>query len=129
MTGLLIIAVLVSGIADVPMDSTGLLAGQDLQLKAPVMWACRQTQRPDEHVLLFENGFSMTIGDNYLSSQNAVLWLRAYGRDVPGMSNQSYYQVQVYLENDVVVRQGKFRIGFWGIRGDDFERLGDSRDS
>ncbi len=107
MTGLLIIAVLVSGIADVPMDSTGLLAGQDLQLKAPVMWACRQTQRPDEHVLLFENGFSMTIGDNYLSSQNAVLWLRAYGRDVPGMSNQSYYQVQVYLENDVVVRQGK----------------------
>ena len=109
MTGLVLwMAVLVGGFgADNPPDSTQLLAGEDLHLQAPRMWACRQTQTPDEHVLLFENGFSMSIGDNQLSGQNAVVWLKAWGRGQPGLGSQTYYQAQVYLENNVSFRRGK----------------------
>jgi len=107
MTILLIIATMVSGFsADGPMDSVELLAGQDLHMNAPMVAACRQTPSPDEHVLLFENGFSMTIGDNKLSSKNAVVRLKNYGLQIPGMSSQSYYQAQVYLEQDVAFKQG-----------------------
>jgi hypothetical protein len=109
MTGLVLwMAVLVGGIAaNDGSDSPQLLAGEDLHIQAPRMWACRQTQTPDEHVLLFENGFSMSIGDNHLSSRNAVVWLRAWGGGQPGFSSQTYYQAQVYLETDVSFRQGK----------------------
>jgi hypothetical protein len=109
MTGLVLwMAVLVGGFAaNDGSDSTQLLAGEDLHVQAPRMWACRQTQTPDEHVLLFENGFSMSIGDNQLSSQNAVVWLRALGGGQPGFGSQTYYQAQVYLETKVSFRQGK----------------------
>jgi hypothetical protein len=109
MTGLgLWMAVLIGGFAaNNTTDSAQLLAGEDLHLRATRMWACRQTQTPDEHVLLFENGFSMSIGDNRLSGQNAVVWLKAWGQSQPGFGSQTYYQAQVYLENDVNFRQGK----------------------
>ncbi|MBM4104484.1 MAG: LPS-assembly protein LptD, partial [Planctomycetes bacterium] len=109
MTGLVLwMAVLVGGFAaNDGSDSAQLLAGEDLHIQAPRMWACRQTQTPDEHILLFENGFSMSIGDNQLSSRNAVVWLRAWGGGQPGFSSQTYYQAQVYLETDVSFRQGK----------------------
>jgi hypothetical protein len=109
MTGLgLWMAVLIGGFAvNNTSDSVQLLAGEDLHLQATRMWACRQTQMPDEHVLLFENGFSMTIGDNQLSGQNAVVWLKAWGRGQPGFDSQAYYQAQVYLENGVSFHQGK----------------------
>jgi hypothetical protein len=109
MTGLVLwIAAVVGGFAaDNGVDTTQLLAGEDLHLQSPRMWACRQTQTPDEHVLVFENGFSMTIGDNQLSSQSAVVWLRAYGGGQPGFDSQTYYQAQVYLETNVSFRRGK----------------------
>lgn len=109
MTGLgLWIAVLIGGFAaENASDTAQLLAGEDLRMQANQMWACKQTQLPDEHVLLFENGFSMSIGDNQLSSQNAVIWLKDWGHDRLGFGSQAYYQAQVYLENDVSFHQGK----------------------
>lgn len=109
MTGLgLWIAVLISGFATVDASDTAqLLAGEDLHMQASRMWACRQTQTPSEHVLLFENGFSMSIGDNHLSGRNAVVWLKAWGREQPGFGSQAYYQAQVYLEHDVSYHRGK----------------------
>jgi hypothetical protein len=108
MIGLLIIAAMVSGFSAAGQtDSVELLAGQDLYVTAPTMSACRQTQSPNEHLLLFENGFSMTIGDNKMSSKNAVIRLKNYGLDIPGMRSQAYYQAQVYLEQDVAFKQGE----------------------
>jgi hypothetical protein len=109
MTGLgLWIAVLVGGFAaDNTSDTAQLLAGEDLHMQAKQMWTCRQIQTADEHVLLFENGFSMSIGDNQLSAEKAVIWLKDRGRDQQGLASQAYYQAQVYLENDVSFHQGK----------------------
>lgn len=108
MTGLLVITALVSGIfAAGQYDSIEQLAGQDLHVSALKVSSCRQAMAPDEHVLLFEDGFSMSIGDNQLSSKNAVVRLKNYGFNIPGMGSQSYYHAQVYLENDVKFHQGK----------------------
>lgn len=108
MTGLLIVTALVSGIlAADPAGSLGLLAGEDLRIGAPTVASCQQTSTPNEHLLLFKDGFTMTIGDNHLSSKNAVVRLKNYGLGIPGMESQSYYHAQVYLEEEVKFKQGK----------------------
>ncbi len=83
-----------------------MLAGQDLYLAAPQVSVCRKTEVDNQHVMVFENGFSMTIGDNRLSSRSAVVWLESQGFAEPGFASQAYYQARVYLEEQVSVSRG-----------------------
>jgi hypothetical protein len=59
-----------------------------------------------EHVLVFEDGFSMSIGGNYYSSGKAVLWLDPKSIDYRGRALVEY-EVTAYLESSVKITRGR----------------------
>ncbi len=48
-------------------------SGQDLHLAAPTMTIYKPTDTGTDHILVFEQGFSMSIGDNHLAAESADL--------------------------------------------------------
>jgi len=100
--------VLVTGYAagatgDYP-GATG-FAGQDLHLVGTEV--INYQLSTGEHALVFENGFSMSIGANHFESAKAVVWLMPVRTQVRGMQ-ETDYQATVYLEQNVTV--GKNRL-------------------
>jgi len=89
------------------LEDAGLFAGQDLHLAAGRMTVHKSLDPAgDEHILTFEEGFSMSIGDNRLTSNSAVVWLRTIATDYLG-TRRIDYNAQVYLQGNVSVKQGK----------------------
>ena len=86
-------------------------AGQDLHLTAGTMTIYQpgpDNQPPDEygdHILLFEDGFSGTIGDNHLTSDSAVVWITLKSAEHLGVAHLDYH-AQLYLEKNVSVQKG-----------------------
>ncbi|MBW8040512.1 MAG: LPS-assembly protein LptD [Planctomycetes bacterium] len=108
--------------------------GEDLHLKGPeVITAALAAKSGGEHTLLFEGGFSMSIGANQLFSDKAVVWLKEMIKDkgllisekavredsIGGPNNHLSiiknhseriridYQARVYLQGNVSVKKGK----------------------
>jgi hypothetical protein len=82
-------------------------AGQDLHLTAPNMTIYESPDMAeDEHILVFEGTFSMSVGDNQLSSDGAVVWLKTISSDYRGAIRIDY-NAQVYLQGNVAVKQGR----------------------
>jgi len=89
------------------VEDAGLFAGQDLHLAARRMTVHKGPDPSgDEHILTFEEGFSMSIGDNRLTSDGAVVWLRSIATDYLG-TRRIDYNAQVYLQGNVSIVQGK----------------------
>ena len=78
--------------------------GQDLHLQGRQLLS----YSPDggEHTLVFGDGFSMTIGDNRLSSDSAVVWLTGKSTEFRGQVRIDY-SAKVYLAGNVSVDKGK----------------------
>jgi len=88
-------------------QDAGLFAGQDLHLAAGKMTVHKNGDPGDgEHILTFDDGFSMSIGDNRLTSNAAVVWLRTIATDYLG-THRIDYNAQVYLQGNVSIKQGK----------------------
>lgn len=89
------------------LEDAELFAGQDLHLAARRVTVHKSGDLAgDEHILTFEEGFSMSIGDNQLTSDSAVVWLGTIAADYLG-TRRIDYNAQVYLEGNVSIKQGK----------------------
>jgi len=89
------------------LEDAELFAGQDLHLAARRMTVHKSGDPAgDEHILTFEEGFSMSIGDNQLTSDSAVVWLGTIATDYLG-TRRIDYSAQVYLQGNVSIKQGK----------------------
>jgi hypothetical protein len=88
-------------------EHTGLFAGQDLHLSSGRMTIHKSSvQGGEEQILIFEDDFSLSIGDNHLAGDRAVVWLRFVSTDYLG-TRLVDYNAQVYLEGNVSIMQGK----------------------
>lgn len=81
-------------------------AGQDLHLSGSEMTIHRSEDGDPSHILVFDDGFSMSIGDNQFSSNMAVVWLETVSSEFRGQVSIDY-NCQVYLEGGISIAQGK----------------------
>jgi lipopolysaccharide assembly outer membrane protein LptD (OstA) len=80
-------------------------AGQDLHLAAGGMTVYQSPGGSDEHLLVFNADFSMSIGANQLSSDAAVVWIKTVSQDYRGGRHLDH-NAQIYLEGNVTLTQG-----------------------
>ncbi len=79
-------------------------AGQDLQMSGQEVISYQSDS--GEHILVFEGGFSMSVGANQFRSDSAVIWLKGSTTEFLGESRTNY-KVRAYLEGNVSVKKGK----------------------
>lgn len=79
-------------------------SGQDLHLAGRSLVSYQES--PEEQILVFEDGFSMTIGANQLASESAVVWLASIARQYRGRARIDY-EATVYLCGNVSVKRGQ----------------------
>ena len=102
-----------SGAEQVP-DATAFV-GQDLHMEGPAVVSHQLST--GEHILIFREGFSMSIGANQFSSENAVVWLIprsavSVESTVPeklkvGDRSRIGYKAMVYLQGGVSTEKAK----------------------
>lgn len=78
--------------------------GQDLYLQGGELLSYQLIT--GEHILLFQDGFEMSIGANEFSSDNAVVWLRSEPTEFHGRV-YTEVKVRVYLQDNISVKKGK----------------------
>ncbi len=78
--------------------------GQDLHLQGRQLLSYRLTT--GEHILVFEDGFVMSIGANEFSSNSAVVWLEGVRTEFRGRV-RSEVKVRAYLQENVSVKKGE----------------------
>ena len=78
--------------------------GQDLQLSGREVISYQGDS--GEHILVFQNGFSMLVGANQFSSDRAVVRMKAVTSVFLGEGSIDY-KVKAYLEGKVSVKKGK----------------------
>jgi hypothetical protein len=98
--------VLVPAAALSAIESQGAEAfvGQDLHLQGGELLSYRLTT--GEHILVFEEGFAMSIGANEFSSNSAVVWLEGVRTEFRGRVH-SEVKVRAYLQENVSVKKGE----------------------
>jgi hypothetical protein len=104
---LLVVAVLSAwawSLAPAAQDAS--FAGQDLHLSGKSMKVSRSADPSEKHILIFEDGMTLRLGDNQLSSDKAVVLITRLQSEHRGIQ-QNDYDVRVYLEHNVTVIQGK----------------------
>ena len=79
-------------------------AGQDLQLSGQEVISYQS--EGGEHILVFQRGFSMSIGANQFLSDNAVIWVKATTTEFLGESKNEY-KIRAYMEGNVSVKKGR----------------------
>ncbi|MCP4609932.1 MAG: hypothetical protein GY845_14585 [Planctomycetes bacterium] len=119
---ILFILILLSGPAFSAMDSgteqapnVTAFVGQDLHMEGPAVVSHQLST--GEHILIFREGFSMSIGANQFSSKNAVVWLIPRSAvpvesSVPeklkvGDRSRVGYKAMVYLQGGVSTKKAK----------------------
>jgi hypothetical protein len=78
--------------------------GQDLHLAGTELISYQLST--GEFTLVFQDGFSMSMGANQFSSDNAVVWLESVTTDFRGRIRIDY-KARVYLEGNVSVKKGR----------------------
>jgi hypothetical protein len=107
--------------------------GQDLHLSGVEVISCQLS--PIEYALVFQNGFTMSIGANRFSSSKAVLWLESARVEFAGQVRVDY-RARAYLEGDIsvdkaqgarttqltekTIEQGTARVIWFGVGGEVF---------
>ena len=107
--------------------------GQDLHLSGVEVISCQLS--PIEYALVFQNGFTMSIGANRFSSSKAVLWLESARVEFAGQVRVDY-RARAYLEGDIsvekaqgartteltekTIEQGAARVIWFGVGGEVF---------
>lgn len=91
---------------DDPVKPGEYFAGQDLHIQGQTLSIYKGPELKDTHVLVFDNGFSMTIGDHRLSSDRAVVFLRTLATEFRQVSHIQH-DARVYLEHNVSIAAGK----------------------
>jgi hypothetical protein len=79
-------------------------AGQDLHLQGGSLVSYQPST--GEYTLVFENGFSMSIGANRLSSDSAVVWLEAVSTEYHGRIRIDY-NATVYLQGRIKIERAE----------------------
>jgi len=145
-----LILVLLSGpvLLAIENEKARVFVGQDLYLtgRELVSYPLLVESEPNiiEHILVFRGGFSMTVGANQYSSENAVVWLES-----PAGARDDY-KIRVYLLGGIsvtkakssrttalsekVVEEGREMAVFFSVRGEIFvtadkREVKDPRDS
>jgi len=80
-----------------------LFGADDLHLHGKVMTSYQSSS--GEHILAFTEGFELSIGDNKLKSNEAIVWLNSQITEYQGVTNVDY-RVKVYLEGNVSIEKG-----------------------
>jgi len=80
----------------------GAFIGQDLHLRGGELTTFRLST--GEHILVFNNRFSLTIGGNQYASDNAVVWLESVVNKFTTTSRLEY-AAKVYLQDHVTVQK------------------------
>jgi len=90
-------------------DKAAAFAGQDLHLQGQELISYRLS--PVDHALVFQSGFSMSIGAQQFSADSAVVWL---GSSSPGGAitesgerPRIYYEATVYLQGNVSAKKSE----------------------
>jgi hypothetical protein len=84
-------------------DKAAAFAGQDLHLKGQELISYRLSTV--EHILVFRDGFSMSIGNRQFSAESAVVWLGPRSPGVPkGATAESNKYPQLYYEATIYLR-------------------------
>jgi hypothetical protein len=83
-------------------DRAGAFVGQDLHLAGKEVISYQISLV--EHTLVFQNGFSMSIGANRFSSNRAVVWLETVSAG-SGSQVRLGYKARVYLHGNVSVKK------------------------
>ena len=100
-----VLLLVVSSVADARLvPSQKAWVGQDLHLAGDKLLSYQLTT--GEHVLVFQNGFSMSIGANQFSSNCAVVWLESLTTEFRGRVHIDL-KGQVYLQGEVLVERGR----------------------
>lgn len=101
------VVILMSILCGAVLGQKEFFAGQDLRVSGEKMYTySEQSSDGADHVLLFENDFEMSIGNNHLEADSGVVWIKAKKLESRGTVAMEY-NTQVYLEGDVSLRQGR----------------------
>jgi len=91
-------------------DKAAFFAGQDLHLQGQELISYRLSTV--EHILVFQSGFSMSIGAHRFSADSAVVWLGSRSPAVPGgaITESSKrpridYEATVYLQGNLSAKK------------------------
>jgi hypothetical protein len=79
-------------------EQSGTFVGQDLHLQGKKLVSYQPST--GEHTLVFEDGFSMSIGANRFSSESAVVWLETVTTEYRGRVRIDY-NATVYLQGEI----------------------------
>ncbi|MHC4290764.1 MAG: LPS assembly protein LptD [Planctomycetota bacterium] len=102
-----ILMVVCNGLAAGQVAGSGVsVAGQDLHVAAPVMTTCSDPMPGWSHAILLDEGVSVQIGDNLLSSRSAVIWLQPQGTEQAAYGEGKAYLARLYLEGSVTAQKG-----------------------
>ncbi len=82
----------------------GAFAGQDLHLQGGSLVSYQLST--GEYTLVFEKGFSMSIGANRFSSDSAVVWLKTTTTEYHGRVSIDY-DATVYLQGRIKIERAK----------------------
>ena len=117
----------------VPGQNAEVFIGQDLYLEGKGLLSYQVST--GEHVLVFEDGFSMSIGANRLCGDKGVVWLDSIRTDFRGRvridySSRVYIEGKISVEkakgaktinlNEIVIEQGQSMIVRFEVRGEVF---------
>jgi len=101
--GFVLLALAVVGTASaIDEQSAQPFVGQDLHLKAAELISYQLTT--GNYVLVFRGGFSMLIGANEFSSDDAVVWIESVTTEYRGRVRVDY-NATAYLRGNLVVRK------------------------
>jgi hypothetical protein len=81
----------------------GVMAGQDLHLSGQKL--SQVSPAEGKHIMLFEDGFDLTIGANKFYSDSGLVWIDTVRQAWAGRS-EIEYEVRVYLEGNVKINKG-----------------------
>jgi len=81
-------------------------SGQDLHVSGQELTIYKGPELKDTHVLVFDEGFAMEIGDNHLSSDRAVALIRTVSTEYLKIVHIDY-EARVYLEGNISIKSGK----------------------
>ena len=91
-------------------DKARAFVGQDLHLAGKEVISHQLSAA--EYVLVFQNGFSMSIGANQFSSSKAVVWLESVRTPIPALARKqgdgpvrAGYKAKVYLQDNISVKK------------------------
>ncbi len=91
-------------------DKAAAFAGQDLHLQGQELISYRLS--PVDHVLVFQGGFSLSIGAHQFSADRAVVWLGPNSAGIPGSGitqpapdTRIDYEATVYLQGNVSAKK------------------------